>query len=166
MSRPFEPVGRARSGFGSQSPVSRGSRAVVGVDGTAPSLAALAYAVGWAHRMRGPLDVLYVSDGGWQGVIDSCAAVCPLGAPPECAIAVSEAVGSTVGDLLAGTDLTWSYHTASGDVAHMLETHADSTGADAIIVGRSHRCHRYSRRSTSTAHRLLACARRIVIVVP
>ena len=139
--------------------MSEGSRAVVGFDDTASSLDALAYAIGWAGRVRGHLDVLYVSGGCGQRVSHACAAV------PEGNVAMSEMVGCTVGDLLAGSEFTWSYHAAGGDVAHALEARADSIGADAIIVGRSHRHRRYSR-STSTVQRLLNCTQRIVIVIP
>ena len=164
MSRPIEPEGRPKSNSGAHKTVVRGSRAVLGFDGTAASLDALAYAIGWAHRLHAHLDVLYVSGGRWQRVSDACAALCSV-ALPASLVDVSGLVGSAVADLLAGTELTWSYHTAGGDVARALEARADSIGADAIIVGRSHRCRRHLR-PTSTADRLLSCTRRIVIVVP
>lgn len=165
VNRPVDPEGRAHSSLGAGTPVSEGSRAVLGFNGTAGSLNALAYAIGWAGRVRGHLDVLYVSGGCGERVIDACAATRPTGAVLEANVAMSEMVRCTVGDLLAAAGITWSYHAASGDVAHALERHADSIGADAVIVGRSHRHRRYSR-SPSTVQRLLSCTRRIVIVIP
>ena len=165
MSRPSDPKRRAQPSYRAQSRACRGGRAVVGVDGTAASLDALSYAVGWARRLRGQLDVLYVQDSSWSRVIDACAAVYPIGPDPGCETQISGFVGSAVGDLLAGTELAWRFHIASGAVAHALEAHADSIGADLIIVGSSHRRRGY-RRSASTAHRLLSCAHRIVVVVP
>jgi len=116
--------------------------------------------VGWARRTRGHLDVLYVPEDRWRWITDAYAAATPVGAMPECITDLS----GVVADLLAGTDLPWSYHTASGGIAHGLEQYADRVGADAIIIGRPRRHPRGMR--SSIAHRLLRCTDRIVIVVP
>ena len=165
MNWPVEPDGRGRRDRRTHVPMASGGRAVVGFDGTAASLDALAYAIGWACRLHGHVDVLHVPENRWQGVIDACAAASPVASSLECGIDLCALVGGAVTDLLVGTDLAWSYHTASGEVAHALEEHAASVGADAIIVGRPRRRHRYPRRA-STGHRLLSCTDRIVIVVP
>ncbi len=138
---------------------------MVGFDATDASQDALAYAVGWAHRVHGQLDVLYVPEGCWHWVIEACAAACPVGAIPDCINELSGLVASTVADLLTPTDLPWSFQTASGGIAHALERHADQVGADAIIIGRPRRRHPHGMR-VSIAHRLLSCTDRIVIVVP
>ncbi|MEO9260251.1 MAG: hypothetical protein ABI381_08100 [Jatrophihabitantaceae bacterium] len=68
-------------------------------------------------------------------------------------------------DLLVGTDLIWSYHTASGGIAQALEAHADTVGADTIFIGRPRRRPPYPMRA-SIARRLLSCTDRIVISSP
>jgi len=161
MSWSVEPDRRGQPRARAQTPVSRGGRAVVGFDATEASQDALAYAVGWARRVRGRLDVLYVPEDGWRWIIDACAATAPVGAIPEC---INDLSG-VVADLLSGTDLPWSYHTASGGIARALEQHAVRVDADAIIIGRPRRRHPHGMRS-SIAHRLLSCTDRIVIVVP
>lgn len=133
---------------------------MVGFDSTTASVDALAYGIGWARRVGGRLDVLYVPGDGWQWAIDACAVLSPVGMATECLSDPSE----TVANLLHDAGLPWSYATGEGAVATALEHHADRTGADAIIIGRSRRHARTLR--TSTAHQLLRCSDRIVIVVP
>jgi nucleotide-binding universal stress UspA family protein len=65
---------------------------------------------------------------------------------------------------MADSRLPWVYLATSGDVAYELERLADKLSADAIIVGRSRRRIRTLRASVSK--RLIASARRIVVVVP
>jgi hypothetical protein len=74
-------------------------------------------------------------------------------------------VASTVADRLGGTNLIWSYDTASGRSPTRWSNATPPMGADAIVIGRPRRRHPYRLR-TSIAHRLLSCADRIVIVVP
>jgi len=161
MSWPVEPERRGQPRAREQTPVARGGRAVVGFDATEASHDALAYATGWARRVSGHLDVLYVPEDCWHWIIEACAAACPIGALPDCVTGLS----GVVADLLADAGLPWSYHTASGGIAHALEQHADRVGADAIIIGRPRRRHPHVMRA-SIAHRLLSCTDRIVIVVP
>lgn len=161
MSWPAEPDRRGQPSRHAHSPVTRGGRAVVGFDATAGSQNALAYAIGWARRVGARLDVLYVPDDCWRWVVDACAAACPLGALSDCVTDLS----GLVADLLTGSGLSWSYHTASGGIAHALERHADQVGADAIIIGRPRRRHPHATRA-SIAHRLLSRTDRIIIVVP
>lgn len=165
MNWPLEPERRGQRQPRAQTPVARGGRAVVGFDGSMASHVALVYAVGWARRVHGQLDVLYVPDDCWRWIIEASAAACPIGLVPDCINDLSGLVASTVADQLGGTDLTWSYHSASGGVAHALEQHAATMDADAIIIGRPRRRHPYPMRA-SIARRLLSCTDRIVIVVP
>jgi nucleotide-binding universal stress UspA family protein len=161
MSWPVEPERRGQPRSRTQAPVARGSRAVVGFDATEASHDALAYAVGWARRVSAHLDVLYVPEDCWRWIIEAGAAACAVGPIPDCTTDLS----GVVADLLTDAGLPWSYHTASGGVAHALEQHAARIGADAIIIGRPRRHHPHMMRA-SIAHRLLRCTGRIVIVVP
>jgi nucleotide-binding universal stress UspA family protein len=161
MSWPVEPERRGQLGPRAHTPVARGGRAVVGFDATDASHDALAYAVGWASRIHGRLDVIYVPEDSWPWLIGACTAAGAFGALPD---GVDDLSG-LVADLLTGTGLPWSFHTATGGVAQALEQHAEQVGADAIIVGRTRRRHPHVTRS-SIAHRLLSCSDRIVIVVP
>lgn len=161
MSWPVEPDRRGQPHARAQTPVGRGSRAVVGFDATEASHDALAYAIGWARRVSGHLDVLYVPDVIWNWIIEAGAAACPVAAIPDCATDLS----GVVADLLTDAGLPWSYHTASGGIAHALEQHAVRVGADMIIIGQPRRRHPHMMRA-SIAHRLLSCTDRIVTVVP
>ncbi len=140
--------------------VARGC-AVVGFDATAASQNALAYAIGWGHRVGGRLDVVHVVHDDWQWALDACAVSCVAALVPG----RDNDLSSLAAGLLAGTDLTWTYHTARGDIAGALEQRAEHLGADIIVIGRSSP-QRLRPLWSNVAHRLLSRTNRIVVVVP
>ena len=144
-------------------PDSGGTRlahAVVGFDGSPASHDAIAYAAGWAHRVGGQLDIIYVADLVWQSAIDACVAMSFVGAVLD---SMPDLTAGVAADM-SGSGLPWSYAATRGDVARELERSAATTNADAIIIGHSRR--RRAGLRTSVAHRLLDHTKRIVIVVP
>ena len=162
MSRPVEPGRRGRTSRGASTPTTRGGRAVVGFDATTASHDALAYAIGWARRVHGALDVLYVADNPWQWTVDAGTAAYPVAAGLP---GIADLMAGTVTGVLAGTGLDWRYRTAAGGVAQALEQYADSVDADVIVIGRPRRRRAHPARG-SVGHRLLSHSERIVIIVP
>jgi nucleotide-binding universal stress UspA family protein len=135
------------------------AHAVVGFDGSPASHDAVAYAAGWAHRVGGRLDIVYVADLVWQSAIEACVAMSFVGVVLD---SVPELLDGLAADM-SGSGLQWSYAATRGDIARELERSAETANADAIIIGSSRR-HRTVR--PSVAHRLLHHAKRIVIIVP
>jgi nucleotide-binding universal stress UspA family protein len=136
----------------------RPGHTVVGFDGSAASYDAVAFARGWVRRVGATLDIIYVADAPWQWAGDG-------GWAGSCADTVGEVASSLSVELaaaMAGSAMTWtwSYLASSGDIATELERCAENLGADAIIVGHSHK------RLFSIGRRLVRRAKRIVIVVP
>ncbi len=164
-SRPIDPDHHGQRSAHAPAPIATGGAAVVGFDDTAASQDALAYAVGWAGRVGGRLDVLYVPGDYSPWIVGAYATAGPLGIVPDYITEPSRLVAESVAGLLAGTGLTWSFHTAGGDVARALEQHAETVGADAIIIGQSRRHHPRLLRA-SIACRLLSITDRIIIVIP
>lgn len=166
MSGPVEPHRRGRSDSRASPLTICGGRAVVGFDDTDTSRNALAYAIGWARRQHGHLDVLFVPETPVpQWILEASMVVDPLGKIPESVDELSGRVASTALESLGGTDLSWTYQIAGGRTAHALERHADQVGADVIIIGRS-RGRLYHPLRASIAHRLVSRTDRIVIVIP
>lgn len=134
---------------------------VVGVDGSASSLRALAYAAGLARRQHALLAVVYV-----QPVMAAGAA---LGAP------VGETMDEIAEDLVTHIresaervrgifDIRWEFHTFRGDPYNGLVKAADELKADAVVVGASE--HAGHRIIGSVAIRLVKAGRWPVTVVP
>ena len=133
---------------------------VVGFDGSPASRGALAFAAGWGRRNAAWLVIVYVEQMTVQYVAE---AICAATAVPV-AQSQPQDFSAEVAEVMTGSPLPWTYVTTSGDVASELECLADKLRADAIIVGRSTRRIRAMR--TSVSRRLVASARRIVVVVP
>jgi nucleotide-binding universal stress UspA family protein len=134
--------------------------AVVGFDGSPASRRALAFAIGWAQRLHAQLQIVHVAE--------QCppwfAGLSDLGALE---VAARDQFAYLTGDIaiaMAGVQLPWRYHTMNGPVVRTLESHAAALSADVIFVGTSHRSPIGPR--SSTASRLVNCARRVVIAVP
>lgn len=136
----------------------RPGHTVVGFDGSAASHDAVAFALGWARRVGATLDIVYVADSPWQWAGEGGWAVTCA----ESAGDVASSLLAEIADAMVGSAMTWTWSclATSGNVATELERCAASLGADAIIVGRSHR------RLFSIGRRLVRRANRIVIVVP
>ncbi|WP_330172510.1 universal stress protein [Streptomyces sp. NBC_01498] len=134
---------------------------VAGVDGSASSLRAVAYAGGLARRQNALLAVVYV-----QPPLTSGAA---LGAPV--ADATEEIAESLAAEIREGAervrdiwDVRWEFHTLRGDPYNGLVTAADDLKADAVVVGASESAgHRFV---GSVAVRLVKSGRWPVTVVP
>ncbi|MEE1754519.1 universal stress protein [Streptomyces sp. SP18CS02] len=134
---------------------------VVGVDGSASSLRAAAYAGGLARRQNALLAIVYV-----QPVMPAGTA---LGVP----------VAETTGEIAEGLEaeiraaaervkgiweVRWEFHTFRGDPYTGLVTAADELRADAVVVGASEQAgHRFI---GSVALRLVKAGRWPVTVVP
>ncbi|MEU5367294.1 universal stress protein [Streptomyces sp. NPDC005925] len=134
---------------------------LVGVDGSASSLRAAAYAGGLARRQRALLAVVYVQP--------FMAAGAALGAP------VAGATEQIAEDLVAHIreaaervrgifEVRWEFHTFPGDPYSGLVRAADELKADAVVVGASEQAgHRFV---GSVAVRLVRAGRWPVTVVP
>jgi hypothetical protein len=133
--------------------------AVVGFDGTASSVAAVAYAGGWAERNQGGVVLVHVETVPGASLAESaCAAagVPPLLVPrPDLSIDVDEA--------MMGIWAPWAYVSVCGDVAEQLEVIARAVEADVIVVGRSARAR--MRIAHPVGRRLLATTRHVIVVV-
>lgn len=136
----------------------RPGHTVVGFDGSAASYDAVAFAMGWARRVGATLDIIYVADSPWQWAGDGGWAVTCAETLQEVASSLSVELTEAMAD--SAMSWTWSYLATSGDIATELERCARDLGADAIIVGHSHR------KLFSIGRRLVRRAKRIVIVVP
>ncbi|MFF8380568.1 universal stress protein [Streptomyces sp. NPDC015661] len=134
---------------------------MAGVDGSASSLRAAAYAAGLARRQNALLALVYV-----QPVIPAGAA---LGAPvtdtteeiAEDLVAEIRASAERVKDLWR---MRWEFHTFRGDAYAGLVQAAEELTADAVVVGASESAgHRFV---GSVAVRLVKAGRWPVTVVP
>ncbi|MFF9854017.1 universal stress protein [Streptomyces litmocidini] len=134
---------------------------MAGVDGSASSLRAAAYAAGLARRQNALLALVYV-----QPVIPAGAA---LGAPvagtteeiAEDLVAEIRASAERVRDLWR---IRWEFHTFRGDAYAGLVQAAEELTADAVVVGASESAgHRFV---GSVAVRLVKAGRWPVTVVP
>ncbi|MFE9248917.1 universal stress protein [Streptomyces sp. NPDC007088] len=134
---------------------------LVGVDGSASSMRAAAYAGGLARRQRALLVLVYV-----KPVLSAGAT---MGAPV--ADTTDEIASSLVADIKRSTeqvkdifDVRWEFHTFRGDPYTGLVTAADELQADAVVVGASEQAgHRFV---GSVAIRLVKAGRWPVTVVP
>ena len=132
---------------------------VVGLDGSAPSRDALAYAAGLARRNHSWLVVVFVSQ---TAVLASLT--------PE-AVAVTTQLSSEEAGRLAEevhsideTGVDWEFLHGHGDPARELEQVAEDRKADSIVIGRSSsRAHAFI---GSVPIRLVRISRRPTIVVP
>ncbi|MFI8521169.1 universal stress protein [Streptomyces sp. NPDC085481] len=134
---------------------------VAGVDGSASSLRAAAYAAGLARRQNALLALVYV-----QPVL---AAGTALGAPV--AAVTDEIAESLVAEIRESAErvkeiwqVRWQFHTFRGDAYAGLVSAADELKADAVVVGVSESAgHRLV---GSVAVRLVKAGRWPVTVVP
>jgi nucleotide-binding universal stress UspA family protein len=131
---------------------------VVGLDGTPPSLDALALAAGIARRNHASVTVVFVAQ-------------MPTGAELSGGAAAAVIQNWDVqGDELRTMaekqlgNVTWRFIRESGDVPMALEKIAEEEHADVIIVGRSGS--RLPHLTGSVPTRLLRHARRPIVVVP
>lgn len=134
---------------------------VVGVDGSDPSMDALAFAVGLARRESAELIVVFVM---------ATSAFAHFAPDPAAAWASVSQVGDELEErvcdgLRAGDyGMAWRFVRRRGDVARELETLAEETRSDALVVGRSGSP--FNRILGSVPTSLLRIAPRPVIVVP
>ncbi|WMX48721.1 universal stress protein [Streptomyces roseicoloratus] len=134
---------------------------VAGVDGSASSLRAAAYAAGLARRQNALLALVYV-----QPVLAAGAA---MGAPV--AVATDEIAEGLVAEIRESAErvkeifqVRWEFHTFRGDAYAGLVSAADELKADAVVVGASESAgHRFV---GSVAVRLVKAGRWPVTVVP
>jgi nucleotide-binding universal stress UspA family protein len=134
---------------------------VAGVDGSASSLRAAAYAAGLARRQNARLALVYV-----QPVLPPGSA---LGAPvveptDEIADSIVAEIKESAERVRATWQVRWEFHTLRGDAYTGLVTAADELTADAVVVGASESAgHRFI---GSVAVRLVKAGRWPVTVVP
>ena len=134
---------------------------VAGVDGSASSLRAAAYAAGLARRQNALLALVYV-----QPVLAAGAA---MGAPV--AGATEEIAESLVAEIRESAErvreiwqVRWEFHTFRGDAYAGLVAASDELKADAVVVGASESAgHRFV---GSVAVRMVKAGRWPVTVVP
>ncbi|MEE1816687.1 universal stress protein [Streptomyces sp. NPDC004288] len=134
---------------------------MAGVDGSASSLRAVAYAAGLARRQNALLALVYV-----QPVIPAGAA---LGVPVSGT--TEEIAEELVREIRASAErvkdlwrIRWEFHTFRGDAYAGLVQAADELTADAVVVGASESAgHRFV---GSVAVRLVKAGRWPVTVVP
>jgi nucleotide-binding universal stress UspA family protein len=131
---------------------------VVGFDGTEPSRDALAFAIGLARREQSRLIIAFIAA---PSMFSSLA---PDPGTWESAEQVADELRTRVTEAAGEFGITWRFEHRRGDVAHELESLAEETKSDAIVVGRS--SSKVSRLLGSVAATLLRTARRPVIVVP
>ncbi|WP_157248496.1 universal stress protein [Nonomuraea typhae] len=125
---------------------------VVGYDGTGPSRNALAYAAGLARRDHAGLLIAFVES------LTSATLWFYAGAP-----FVPDPAGDLAEDLreeLRGLAVPWQFVAMRGDAIRALESLADASMADAIVVGRSRSMWH------SVAVGLARRSRRTVLIVP
>jgi len=134
-------------------------RIVVGLDGSAPSLDALAFAAGAARRSaQSSLLVVYVAEHPAGAALSPAATAAILAS----AAAQAEELRAVAREQLAG--VSWEFRRVDGDVPTALERAAKDAKADAIFVGRS--SSRMHHVIGSVPVRLVRHARRPVVVVP
>ncbi|WP_426367475.1 universal stress protein [Streptomyces sp. E-08] len=134
---------------------------MAGVDGSASSLRAVAYAAGLARRQNALLALVYV-----QPVIPAGAA---LGVPVSGT--TEEIADDLVAEIRTSAErvkdlwrIRWEFHTFRGDAYAGLVQAADELTADAVVVGASQSAgHRFV---GSVAVRLVKAGRWPVTVVP
>ncbi|MCX2184504.1 MULTISPECIES: universal stress protein [unclassified Streptomyces] len=134
---------------------------VAGVDGSASSLRAAAYAAGLARRQNALLALVYV-----QPVLAAGAAMgAPVsGATEEIAEGLVAEIRESAERVKEIFQVRWEFHTFRGDAYAGLVSAADELKADAVVVGASESAgHRFV---GSVAVRLVKAGRWPVTVVP
>lgn len=133
---------------------------VVGLDGSATSLRAGAYAAGLARRQRARLVILFViRPSGLASLVPGAAA-----AMDAAAIQIAEELRDLARRAAEETGVRIIFRTVRGDPFHELCRVAEETRADAVVVGASSRAgHRLG---GSLAVRLVRAGRWPVTVVP
>ncbi|MFF6772642.1 universal stress protein [Streptomyces sp. NPDC012637] len=134
---------------------------VAGVDGSASSLRAAAYAAGLARRQNALLALVYV-----QPVLAAGAAMgAPVaGATEEIAEGLAAEIRESAERVEEVFRVRWEFHTFRGDAYAGLVSAADELKADAVVVGASESAgHRFV---GSVAVRLVKAGRWPVTVVP
>ncbi|MET9346314.1 universal stress protein [Streptomyces termitum] len=134
---------------------------MAGVDGSASSLRAAAYAAGLARRQNALLSLVYV-----QPVLATGAALgAPVaGATEEIAEGLATEIRTSAERVRDLWRVRWEFHTFKGDAYAGLVRAADELKADAVVVGASESAgHRFV---GSVAVRLVKAGRWPVTVVP
>ncbi|MEU2233434.1 MULTISPECIES: universal stress protein [Streptomyces] len=134
---------------------------MAGIDGSASSLRAAAYAAGLARRQNALLALVYV-----QPVIPAGAALgAPVaGATEEIAEGIVEEIRTSAERVKDLWQVRWEFHTFKGDAYAGLVQAAEELTADAVVVGASESAgHRFV---GSVAVRLVKAGRWPVTVVP
>ncbi len=135
---------------------------LAGLDGSAPSLRAAAYAAGLARRQQSLLAIVYV-----QPVVMAGTAMgmpVPAAAPDGLAEDLIREVRASAERLRDLYEVRWEFHTFQGDPYSGLVQAADELTADAVVVGASEQAgHRIV---GSVAVRLVKAGRWPVTVVP
>lgn len=149
---------RARLGWSSDAAPGQ-CCAVAGYDGSPSSVAALAYATGWAQRNLGAVVIVHVDAAAGMTMAECACAVAGMVAPEIPQLHMP----ADVEEEMAHSLTRWAYLTVSGDVADQLERVAKALAADVIVVGKSR--HPRLRITSSVARRLLSTTRHIVVVV-
>jgi nucleotide-binding universal stress UspA family protein len=108
---------------------------VVGVDGTADSLAALAWAAAAATDSERKIVVVFV-----RHVASVVTAASGMEADAEVVAErtldeIERSTRARVGEMLAGTAVAWSFDVRSGDPASELIAAAEASQADTIVAG-------------------------------
>ena len=107
---------------------------VVGVDGTADSLAALSTAAGLAEESGAGLVAVHVRHE--SGVVAATSALADAGVAMNDALdEVERLTRERVSDVLAGRRVSWRFDVVSGDPATELIAAAARLGATTIVVG-------------------------------
>lgn len=134
------------------------SSIVVGVDGTPPSLRALAMAVGVASREKGFVHGCYVSHTPVPA-IGLAVGIAPMPLDDD----DGGELGRTVCEELERAGVEGEFTTLTGEVGREIEVLADGCHADLIVVGRSRH---QALHLGGVPRRLLSTGRWPVLVVP
>ncbi|MEY9969098.1 nucleotide-binding universal stress UspA family protein [Streptacidiphilus sp. MAP12-16] len=135
---------------------------VAGVDGSASSMRAAAYAAGLARRQRSLLAVVYIQPVGTMGGADVGVAVAEAGR--EVAADLEQQFQEAVRRTDPDQRVRWEFYTRAGDPYAGIVEHADRLKADAVVIGASEKAgHRIL---GSVAVRLVKAGRWPVTVVP
>ncbi|HEX3816406.1 MAG TPA: universal stress protein [Mycobacteriales bacterium] len=133
---------------------------VVGYDATEPADHALAYATGLARRQGATLVVAFATPSYVIAAMGATVDACLAGVSDS----IQQDIQHQVQRHMRDTGVAWRFVAGNGDPVRLLESVAEESQADAVIVGHSqHREHRFV---GSVAIRLVRSAKWPTIVVP